>query len=442
MLNLMKTFKLILYIFLIVFSFVEPLTAQTNASTDSLSLNNILNQVINNFPAIKKNEQELNAANARIGLAKTGYLPEVSINANDTYLGPVSTITLGPESFSLYPANNYSATLDYSQTIFDFGKTSKNINLENQSKEMVNTSTELLKQRLSLSVVNIYYAIVFLQEAIAIKDKELYNLNEHLHYIEKKKETGSATQFEVLTTKVRISTIENQKTDLLNSLKVQTCQMNSLLGQSDKTNLLVKKEIQQIQVLNSTDNLLTSADKTRNELKMAKQKTELSQLKYQVVNNQYMPSLKFYASGGIKNGLFPDMYKGIWNFAVGAGVHIPIFDANRTKYSLLQVKADIESNKDDVELTHRTIVNEVIESQANIESALEKIKQSELQLQQAQQAYNLAETSFKDGVITNLELLDTSTSLSESGLSVLKAKIDYSVSFLKLKISLGEKIYQ
>ena len=87
-------------------------------------------------------------------------------------------------------------------------------------------------------------------------------------------------------------------------------------------------------------------------------------------------------------------------------------------------------------------MNEVIESQANIESALEKIKQSELQLQQAQQAYNLAETSFKDGVITNLELLDTSTSLSESGLSVLKAKIDYSVSFLKLKISLGEKIYQ
>jgi len=440
--NLMKTFKLIIYIFFIVFSFVEPINAQTNTSTDSLSLNNILNQVINNFPAIKKNEQELNAANARIGMAKTGYLPDVSINGNDTYLGPVSTISLGPESFSLFPANNYSASLDYSQTIFDFGKTSKTINVENQSKEMVNTSTELLKQRLSLSVVNIYYAIVFLQEAIAIKDKELYNLNEHLHYIEKKKETGSATQFEVLTTKVRISTIENQKTDLLNSLKVQICQMNSLLGQSDKSNLLVKKEIQQIQVLNSTDDLLTSADKTRNELKMAKQKTELSQLKYQVVNNQYMPSLKFYASGGIKNGLFPDMYKGTWNFAVGAGLHIPIFDANRTKYSLLQVKADIESNKDDVELTHRTIVNEVVESQANIESALEKIKQSELQLQQAQQAYNLAETSFKDGVITNLELLDTSTSLSEAGLSVLKAKIDYSVSFLKLKISLGEKIYQ
>ena len=263
----MKTFKLILYI-IIIFSFAEPITAQTNATTDSLSLNMILNQVVNNFPAVKKSEQEINAANARIGLAKTGYLPDLSINANDTYIGPLSSLAFpGLGTFSLYPANNYSATVDYAQTIYDFGKTSKNINYENQSKEIINTSAELLKQKLSSSVVNIYYAIVFLQEAILIKDKELYNLNEHLNYIEKKKETGSATQFEVLTTKVRISAIENQKTDLLTALKVQTCQMNSMLGQAENTPLLVKKELQPVQVLNPTDALLASADKTRDELK-------------------------------------------------------------------------------------------------------------------------------------------------------------------------------
>ena len=436
----MKTFKLIIGL-LITAAFANTLAAQTNLTTDSISLNNILNRVITNFPAIKKNQQELNAADARIGLAKTAYLPDVSFNANDTYLGPVSTISLGPSSFNLFPANNYSAALDYSQIIYDFGKTTKNINLENQAKNMVNTSTELIKQRLSLSVINIYYAILFLQEAINIKDKELNTLKEHLIYIEKKMATGSAIQYEVLTTKVRMSTIENQKTDLLNSLKVQTCQMNSLLGQPEKTNILIKKELQAIQTLSPTEQLLASADKTRNEMKMAQQKTELSELKYNVVNTQNMPALKFYASGGIKNGLFPDMYKGTWNFAVGAGIHVPIFDANHKKYSLLQVKADIQSNKEDVELTHRTIVNEVVESQANIESALQKITQSELQQKQAQQAYTLAETSFRSGVITNIELLDASTSLSEAGLSVLKAKIDYSLSLLKLKIALGEKIY-
>jgi outer membrane protein TolC len=83
----------------------------------------------------------------------------------------------------------------------------------------------------------------------------------------------------------------------------------------------------------------------------------------------------------------------------------------------------------------------VVESHVNAEAALKKVAQSELQLQQAQQAYSLAETSFKSGVITNLDLLDSSTSMSESRLSLLKTKIDYTVSLLKLKIVCGERLY-
>jgi outer membrane protein TolC len=68
--------------------------------------------------------------------------------------------------------------------------------------------------------------------------------------------------------------------------------------------------------------------------------------------------------------------------------------------------------------------------------------QSELQLQQAQQAFALAKTSFQSGSSTNLDLLDSSTSVSESKLALLKTQIDYTVSLLKLKIALGERIYQ
>jgi len=39
-------------------------------------------------------------------------------------------------------------------------------------------------------------------------------------------------------------------------------------------------------------------------------------------------------------------------------------------------------------------------------------------------------------------MLDSSTSVSESKLALLKTKIDYTISLLKLKIALGERIYQ
>jgi outer membrane protein TolC len=107
----------------------------------------------------------------------------------------------------------------------------------------------------------------------------------------------------------------------------------------------------------------------------------------------------------------------------------------------MQVQTDKQSVDQDAELARRNITNEVVECRANVDAALKKVSQSELQLRQAQQAYNLAETSFKAGTITNLDLLDSSTSLSESELAVMKSHIDYTVNLLKLKIALGERIY-
>jgi outer membrane protein TolC len=74
-------------------------------------------------------------------------------------------------------------------------------------------------------------------------------------------------------------------------------------------------------------------------------------------------------------------------------------------------------------------------------AASKKVSQSELQLKQALKAYSLAETSFNTGVITNLDLLDANTSVSESSLMLLKARIDYAACVYKLKAALGERIY-
>jgi outer membrane protein TolC len=92
-------------------------------------------------------------------------------------------------------------------------------------------------------------------------------------------------------------------------------------------------------------------------------------------------------------------------------------------------------------MTRRTITNEVVECRANALSALKKIKNSQLQVEQAMQAYHLAEVSYQSGTITNLDLLDSSTALSESQLALFKAEVDYSVNLQKLKIALGETIY-
>lgn len=413
-------------------------------SGDSLSLNEILNEVIHNYPSIKKAQTDLESSDARIGLAKTAYLPDVNVAGSFTLLGPTTSLTMpGLGSFQLYPPDNYSAALNINESIYDFGKTDKNITLAKQSKELVGLTVDQLKQKLSGMMVGNFYSIVFLQEAIKIKNEELTTLNGHLQFVQKKVATGSATNYEILTTKVRISAIENQKTDLLNALQIQLSQLNSFLGKSQETKLTLKKELLTPQILASNDSLFNFAFDHRSEMKIARQKSVLADTHLKMVNIQNNPSLNFYGSGGFKNGYFNDKYQdtGKLNYAVGIGLKVPIFDANRSKYTKIQAQSDIKGNEQETELARRSIVNEIVENKGNAETALIKVNQSELQLEQAQQAYSLAETNFEAGAITNLDLLDSSTLVAESKLALLKTKIDYSINLLKLKLALGEQIY-
>ena len=129
------------------------------------------------------------------------------------------------------------------------------------------------------------------------------------------------------------------------------------------------------------------------------------------------------------------------NFAAGVGLAIPIFDGKRNKYKLIEAKSAIQVSDDETEISRRNIIDEVIESQASLKASQKKVDQSVLQLKQATQAYVLAEASFAAGVITNLELLDGSTALSESRLMLLKSRIDYTVNLYKLKSAIGDRLY-
>jgi outer membrane protein TolC len=444
----MKSRSLILSTVLAIFvscnSFGQSATGSSAVQqADSLSLKSIISEITKMHPTVKGAEEALNAADARIGLAKTGYYPNVDMSANFTNLGPVISLSIpGFEgSFQLYPANNYSAAINYKQTIYDFGRTRQNIDLENENKVYGELAVEQVKQKMSMVAINNFYTLAFLQDAILIKDQELANLNAHLKYVQTRKSTGSATDYEILTTQVRISTVESQKVDLLTALKVQQAYLNSLLGLPENSAPIVKRELETIGPDISSDSLLEYAYRNRDEMLMNKKKVSIAQMRYELTKTLNRPYLGFMASGGAKNGYLPDLNAVRMNYAVGVGLSVPIFDANKTKYNLQQAKVAINTLDFETESTRRSISSDVVQAEAYVTSAQQKVKQFELQLMQAEKAYSLAELSFKTGTITNLDLLDSSTSVAQSRLLLIKARIDFVAGIYMLRAALGERLY-
>jgi outer membrane protein TolC len=409
---------------------------------DSLALNSIINEVVQSHPMVKKAQEDLNVSDAKIGVAESLYQPNVDFTSSYTRIGPISSVTI-PDmgSFSFVPHDNYSVAFNVNQTVFDFGKKEKSISLEKQGKELSRQSVEQVKQKLAQAVIANYYTLVYLQEALKIKDEQLKTLNEHLAYIKKKQQTGSATQYEILTTQVRISTIENQKTDIETAREVQVSQLNTLLGKPETTDQWVKRDLKVVAPVLMPDSLMSNAMHNRDEMKLAQEKAKLAQLRYSLTGTQNNPVVNAYVSGGVKDGFTPYLYDPKLNFTAGFGIRVPIFDGKRMKYNLAQAQSAIQVNDQDTEMARRGIVNEVVEAEANVNASEKKVAQSELQLKQATDAYKLAKVKFDAGVITNLELIEGSTSVSESRLQLLKAKIDYTGSLYKLKSAIGDRLY-
>ncbi len=409
---------------------------------DSLSLQQIVKQVVSSYPTVLKAQEAIISADAAIGLARSGYYPNISGQAGYTRLGPGSKLSvpmLG--SFELYPQNNYNAEVDVNEVIYDFSKTSRNVKAEESGKTISEKSVELVKQRLNLVTVISYYTLVYLQEALKINDVQLENLNDHLAFITKKKETGSATQYEILTTQVRISAAENQEVDIQTEIKTQQAILNSLLGFPASTPLKVKKNLTLANSVTDPDSLVHFALQNRYEMIIAGLNEEHAALHLKAVKSQENPVLDAFIDGGIKNGFFPNLNELTPNYAAGVGLRIPIFDATRHKNNIKIANVEINELKQETEKTRRDISTEVYQNEASLAASVQKIKQSDMQVKQAEEALDLARVSYSSGVITNLDLLDAETSEAESKVNLLKAQTDYAVSLARLNISIGRPVY-
>ena len=189
-------YKLSIALFLMPFMVIQAQKPVAKSAPDSLSLSDVINSVINNYPALKKAENELVSANAKIDLTKTAYLPDISFSTSYSRIGPTSSISMPiggtVHNLQLYPENVYNATFSINENIYDFGKTKNNVAMDEQSREMTKLSVAQLKQRLSMALMANFYTITLLQEAIKIKDEQLKSLNEHLSFVEKRNTSGTS----------------------------------------------------------------------------------------------------------------------------------------------------------------------------------------------------------------------------------------------------------
>lgn len=438
MANTMKlNFLLILSVTILVEAGIS--VAQVNYR-DSLTVSDAVHMALASNPALNEAMHEIDASEARVEQSKSYLYPNAAITLNYSHLGPVAQLGFpGFGTFKLFPSDNYDEHIAASATLFDFKRRQKSVQLARTLAQNARDRLDLMRQDLSYQTIQTFYTILFLEKSIQVQNDEISTLREHLLMTKKKVEAGTGTDFDVLTTQVRVAAAENKKISLQNSLLNAETQLRRLLNLPPDVALKLIGEFNESPVSLNEDSLLNLAVRNRVEVKMANDQVVSAKAEYAVASSVDNPSLNLSLAYGFKNGYEPNINAWRGNYVAALQVQIPVFDGYREngmkEEALANIKA-AESYKEDV---IQKIKSEVQIAVADLRSNIEKLQTTDITVHQAESALQLAKLRYQAGTVTNLDLLDSENTLAQARLMRLEALYKFVMSRYELDQALGLK---
>ena len=123
--------------------------------------------------------------------------------------------------------------------------------------------------------------------------------------------------------------------------------------------------------------------------------------------------------------------------SAGLALSIPIFDGLRTRGRVSQARAQLRYAEYQLEEARKGVRLEVSKAVRDLAS-LEKEHQSQLAtVNLAEEAYRIAETRFRSGISTRLELADAATALAFAKTNFAQTLYRYNIAVANLERALG-----
>ncbi len=411
------------------------------AAGEPLTVGKAVELALKNYPTIKQSFSDRDAAAARLRQKFAACWPSLEIEGVYARVEPDPTLAFGPlGTLQLYPEDNYDFHIGLSYTLLDLGRTGSQIDLSNEMLSQAQNAVELSKTMLSYQTIQLFYSVLFLSQQSDVQQKEIDSLTEYMSQTRKKVSFGSATDFDALTIQVKLEESKNAKADLDNAFKKTFLQFKKNIGAVSDPKLEGKFFQDKLNI--DENSLIAKALVSRPECVMTKQGEQIARAQLSVANNSDNPALFVGGTFGYKNGFLMDIYTLQNNWVLTAGVKIPLFDGGRTAGMEAEARSSLASaefKSMDVEESVKTEVRQAI---SDVNTGYEKLRAAGLHVKLAEEAMSQANVRFDNGVITNLDLINSETSLARARLFFSQAQYAYVMSVFSLKRAAGVKIWQ
>jgi outer membrane protein len=423
--NRMRTTAL----FLLALTALAPSAPAQETPAGPLSLAQTIQSVLARYPTIGAAQAAVDAARARSVQANADRMPQVSGHAGYTYnsLRPYVAISipgLPPGAIYENVQDAYGVNITARQLLTDFGRTDKLVEMARSGEISAQDALEETRHQLGYQAIQSFYGVLLLRSSTDVAREEISALEEALRIAERKFSAGSATKFDVLTTQVRLANARNHLTDTLSLREKQENGLRQLLGRGLEAPLELTGDFDADTPPIPESAAIADGLTNRPEMKLAQDAEHTARLRLDAADRGNRPTLDAQVTGGMENGVVPNLYDNRGYVTAGLALEVPIFTGRRVLGDRMEADAGVRSAQAREREMNDTIATDVADAYSDFNAAKSRLANSDTLVEQAREALALAQTRYANGVITNFELLDAQSALRSSELSRLQARYD------------------
>jgi len=429
-------FRCFANIVLALFIFFNFCRAQT--STLNLNLDQCLQIAYKKNKTLLQLEEKINSARYRIDEARSSFYPQFSLSGSYTRLGELPSYDVGDGAkFTLGTENNYNLTLSYQQPLFTWGKIRAGYDISKYNLSLTKEEYRRTKQDIKFNVVNLFYNILLAKKLIKVREESIARTEDHLKTVQERYEKGYASEFDLLRVKVQLANAKPPLTQAKNLYQLTMNNLKNLLGieLADSVSLEGTLDYAPIEVIQSQAEEF--AFKNRSELKSITHQRGIGQKALTIAKANNKPNLFGSANYEYKRPFYSkDEWATDWNFTFL--VNIPIFDGFLARSRIRQTRSDLKQLAIVENQVQDLIKLEISQAITDLNLAKENILSQKENVKQAKESLRIAKVQYQQGMITNLEQMDTELALTIAETNHLQALADYLIAKAKYEKAIGK----
>lgn len=289
--------------------------------------------------------------------------------------------------------------------------------------------------RLEFEITQAFYGALLAEKMVDLNRESEKRLEKYLQQTRRLYENGLASRLDLLRSEVQLSNIKPRIIESKNNLRMARSSLALLMGRDDCL-VVPEGDLKAEYKSRLLEDYIKKALEERPELIIFELREDAAGRGITIARSAAFPQVtaaynrRFDHPDG-----FRDSWGESWNFMVN--VSLPIFRGFSTYSETARARSRLAQLNYSFEHTRQAVLLEVEEAYYTLIKEEETIAALEKNVRQAEEAFNMAERRYRDGLISNLEFMDTELDYMQARINLLRSKADYIIAKSRLTLASG-----